>query len=108
GLMYMAGGNVASGGLHNNIYAAGAGNCSSSGNNCFDYGSSSWFGLFSSWQSKTGQDASPSAYVTSAGLNSSGVPQPGSAVMNVGANLTALCTGNMKALCTDKSGATRP
>ena len=108
GLMYLIGGNVLSGGLHNNIYAAGSGNCASGGSNCFNYGGSSWFGLFSTWQSDTGQDASPSAYVTNAGLNSSGVPQSGSAVINAGANLTSLCSGSLAALCQDITGAARP
>ena len=107
GLMYMANGSAASGGLHNNLYANGPGSCASSAN-CYQYGGSSWFGTFSNWQSTTGQDASPSAYVSSAGLNASGVPQSGSAVIGVGANLTSLCSGTLTALCSDMTGAARP
>jgi len=102
GLMYMAGGSALSGGLHNNIYGPGA------GSQIFNYASSSWFGPFSTWQSDTGQDASPSAYVTSANLTTAGVPNSGSPVIGVGANLTSLCTGNLTLLCDDITGAARP
>ena len=109
GLQYMAGGSVASGGLHNNLYAAGAGNCASGGVDCFNYASHGWQGLFSTWQSQTGQDASPSQYATSATLNSSGVPQSGSAAIGNGANLTSsLCSGNLATLCTDLAGNPEP
>lgn len=107
GLMYLAGGSVASGGLHNNIYAAGQGNCTGGGQ-CFRYASSSWFAAFSTWQSDTGQDASPSQYVSSALLNSNGSPQTGSAVINNGSNLTSLCSGQLINLCFDITGAARP
>ena len=107
-LTYVAsGGSVASGGLHNNIYAAGNGNCSSGGDNCFQYLSTNT-GSFATWQSATGQDASPSAYVTSANLTTAGVPNSGSPVIGVGANLTSLCTGNLTLLCDDITGAARP
>lgn len=83
-LMYIAsGGSFVSGGLHNNIYA----NCS--GSNCFNY-RGNFTGSLSSWQSETGQDASPSSYVSSANLTPAGVPQAGSAVIGAGANLTSL------------------
>ena len=108
GLMYLNGGSVLSGGLHNNIYAAGPGNCASGGDDCWRYGSNSWQGTFSTWQSQSGQDASPSAYVTSANLTSSGVPNSGSAVLGAGANLTSLCTGNLAPLCSDINGNARP
>jgi hypothetical protein len=108
GLMYLNGGSVLSGGLHNNIYAAGPGNCTNSGNDCFDYGNSGWFGNLSAWQSTTGQDASPTAYVANANLNSTGVPQTGSAVIGMGANLSSLCTGSLAPLCSDINGTARP
>ena len=108
GLMYLNGGSVISGGLHNNIYAAGPGNCASGGDDCWRYGGNNWQGTFSTWQSQTGQDASPSAYVTSANLTSSGVPNSGSPVLGVGANLTSLCTGNLAPLCLDINGNARP
>ena len=102
GLMYMAGGSALSGGLHNNIYGPGA------GSQIFNYASSSWFGPFSTWQLDTGQDASPSAYTTNPNLTSTGVPNSGSPVIGVGANLTSLCTGNLTLLCDDITGAARP
>jgi hypothetical protein len=106
GLMYLNGGSVISGGLHNNIYAAGPSNCAAGGDDCWNYASNSWQGTFSVWQSQTGQDASPSEYASSgAGLNSSGVPQSGSATINNGANLTSL---GITALNSDITGATRP
>ncbi|HVT98158.1 MAG TPA: hypothetical protein VHE33_11685 [Acidobacteriaceae bacterium] len=83
-LMYIAnGGSFASGGLHNNIYAG----CS--GSNCFAY-NGSYSGSFASWQNATGQDASPSAYVSSANLSPAGIPQAGSPVIGAGSNLTSL------------------
>jgi len=106
GLMYMNGGSVLSGGLHNNIYAAGPSNCAAGGDDCWNYASNSWQGTFSVWQSQTGQDASPSEYASSgAGLNSSGVPQSGSAVIGIGSNLTSL---GITALNSDITGAGRP
>ncbi len=105
GLYAANGGSFISGGLHNNIYAAGPGNCTSGGNDCWNYASHGWQGSFSTWQSQTGQDASPSAYATSAGLNSSGVPQTGSVTIGNGANLTSL---GITALNSDITGATRP
>lgn len=92
------GGSFISGGLHNNIYA----NCA--GSNCFAY-QGAYSGSFSSWQSATGQDASPSAYVSSANLSSAGVPQTGSAVFGTGANLTSL---GIATLDSDINGAVRP
>ena len=98
-LIYQAsGGSFASGGLHNNIYA----NCS--GSNCFAY-PGGYTTSFAAWQSHTGQDASPSAYATSAGLNSSGVPNSGSVVIGNGANLTSL---GITALNSDITSASRP
>ena len=47
-------------------------------------------GSVSTWQSATGQDAAPSAYVANANLSPAGVPQAGSPVIGVGANLTSL------------------
>ena len=86
-LMYIAtGGGFAAASLHNNIYA----NCP--GSNCFAY-IGNFSGSFATWQSETGQDASPSAYAASSGLTSSGVPQAGSAVIGVGVNLTSLGIG---------------
>lgn len=41
-------------------------------------------------------------------LNSNGVPQTGSPVIQAGTNLTSLCTGNLKPLCSDKYGNPRP
>jgi hypothetical protein len=100
-LMYVtSGGSFTSGGLHNNIYAA----CSSTSSNCFAY-NGNYSGSFSSWQSETGQDASPSAYVSSANLSPAGVPQAGSAVIGAGANLTSL---SILALATDLAGNPRP
>jgi len=92
----------ASGGLHNNIYA----NCGPGGN-CFDY-HGNFTGAISSWQSSTGQDPSPSAYVSSANLGSDGSPQTGSAAIGAGANLSSLCGGSLTTLCQDITGAVRP
>jgi uncharacterized repeat protein (TIGR02543 family) len=103
GLMYLNGGSVVSGGIHNNLYAAGVGNCSQGGNDCFDYGSSGWYGLFSTWQSQTG-DAN-STYATSANLSSLGVPQSGSGAIGTGANLTSL---GIATLDSDINGTARP
>lgn len=101
-LQYIAsGGSFASGGLHNNIYA----NCG--GGNCFAYGGN-YSSSFSTWQSETGQDASPSAYVANANLSATGVPQSGSAAIGAGANLTSSCTGTLTALCSDLAGNARP
>jgi len=41
-------------------------------------------------------------------LNSDGTPVSGSPLIQAGTNLTPLCTGNLAALCSDKSGVTRP
>lgn len=108
-LQYVAsGGSFASGGLHNNIYA----NCG--GSNCFAY-SGNYSSSFSTWQSETSQDASPSAYVASANLSAAGVPQSGSAVIGAGANLTSLVASllgsigvNINALDSDILGNPRP
>lgn len=98
-LMYLtSGGSFVSGGLHNNIYAA----CP--GSNCFAY-KGSYSASFSTWQSQTGQDAGPSAYVANANLSSAGVPQTGSAVLGVGVNLTSL---NLSTLDYDIVGNARP
>ncbi len=91
------GGSFTSGGLHNNVYAA----CS--GSNCFAYKGN--YGAFSSWQSSTGQDASPSTYVSSANLSPAGVPQTGSAVVGKAANLTSL---SITSLNSDIVGNPRP
>jgi hypothetical protein len=98
----------ASGGLHNNIYAA----CS--GSNCFAYHGNDT-NSFSTWQSGTGQDASPSSYVSSANLSAAGVPQSGSAVIGAGANLTSIVSSLLNllgsalgALDSDISGNARP
>jgi len=88
----------AAGGLHNNIYAA----CP--GSNCFAYHDGDT-NAFSSWQSATGQDASPSAYVSTADLSAAGVPQSGSPVIGAGVNLTSL---SITALDSDITGAARP
>ena len=106
-LQYIAsGGGFASGGLHNNIYA----NCTTS--NCFAF-PGGYTASLASWQSYTNQDASPSAYVASADLNSAGVPQSGSPVIGVGANLTSLTLGSLLngilgTLDTDINGNPRP
>jgi hypothetical protein len=103
-----SGGSFASGGLHNNIYA----NCS--GSNCFAY-QGNYSGSFSTWQSATGQDASPSAYVANANLSATGVPASGSAVIGAGANLTSLVASlvntlgvGINALDSDILGNPRP
>lgn len=93
-----SGGGFVAGGLHNNVYA----NCS--GSNCFAY-HGSYSGSLSSWQSATGQDASPSTYVTSVNLSAAGVPQSGSAVIGAGANLTSI---GITALDSDILGVARP
>jgi len=98
-LQYIAsGGSFVSGGLHNNIYA----NCS--GSNCYVY-QGNYSGSFSTWQSATSQDASPSAYVASANLSATGAPQAGSAVIGAGANLTSL---GISTLDSDIIGKQRP
>jgi hypothetical protein len=93
-----AGGGFAPGGLHNNIYA----NCTSS--NCFAF-PGGYTPSFAAWQSYTNQDASPSAYVASADLSPAGVPQSGSPVIGVGANLVSL---SISTLDTDIVGNPRP
>lgn len=107
GLMYLSGGSVAASSLNHNVYAAGQSNCGGGGQ-CFWYGGSNWFGPFATWQSDTGQDASPSQYVSNALLNSNGSPQSGSAVVGNGSNLTSLCSGQLANLCTDINGVARP
>jgi hypothetical protein len=98
-LMYVtSGGSFTSGGLHNNIYAA----CSSS--NCFAF-PGGYTTSFAAWQSYTGQDASPSADIASAGLSPAGVPQSGSPLIGAGVNLTSL---GIAALNTDIAGNARP
>lgn len=42
------------------------------------------------------------------GTNAGYVPQPGSILISLGANLTSLCSGNLTALCVDKGGVARP
>jgi hypothetical protein len=101
-----SGGGFASGSLHNNIYA----NCTSS--NCFAFPGGYTTSL-AAWQSYTKQDASPSAYVASANLSPAGVPQSGSPVIGVGANLTSLSIGSLLngiigTLDTDIVGNPRP
>ncbi|MHB8639935.1 MAG: hypothetical protein ACYDBL_09050 [Candidatus Acidiferrales bacterium] len=75
----------ASGGLSNNIYAAVA----TGGNGPFNYQGNNE-ATFVAWQTATGQDAAPSAQVSSANLSNSGIPQNGSAVIGAGLNLTSL------------------
>jgi hypothetical protein len=101
-----SGGGFASGGLHNNIYA----NCTSS--NCFAF-PGGYTTSFAAWQSYTKGDAGPSAYLTSASLSAAGVPQSGSPVIGVGANLTSLTLGSLLngvtgTLDTDIVGNPRP
>lgn len=98
-LMYITtGGGFAAGGLQNNTYA------NQTGSNAFSYLGTT-YPAFSSWQTATGQDASPSQYVSSAGLNSAGQPLSGSAVLGVGQNLTSL---SITGLDTDLLGIARP
>ena len=83
-LMYItSAGGFAASGLNHNVYA------NSSGSNAFSY-HGAYFASFATWQTDTGQDASPSQYAASAGLNSSGVPQPASVVIGNGVNLSGL------------------
>jgi hypothetical protein len=107
-LIWSEGGSFSSGALHNNIYA----NCS--GSNCFAY-NGNYSGELSAWQSATGQDASPSAYVASADLSAAGVPQSGSPVIGAGANLTSIVASllstlgsGISALDSDIAGTARP
>lgn len=63
---------------------------------------------FAGWKSGTG-DGSSSANIASLGLNTSTLrPNPGSALIGAGTNLTSLCTGLLTGLCTDISGVARP
>ncbi|HUC01487.1 MAG TPA: putative Ig domain-containing protein [Candidatus Paceibacterota bacterium] len=103
GLMYLGGGSVASGQIHNNIYTGGPGNCSQGGDDCFDYGSSGWYGSFSTWESQTGE--TNSTYVSTANISSLGVPQSGSPAIGAGANLTSLGIGTLDS---DIAGVARP
>ena len=41
-------------------------------------------------------------------LDSNYKPQTGSSAIQLGQNLTSLCTGNLAPLCFDKNGNTRP
>ena len=81
-----------------NIYANGGSNSFVCGSNFYSSAQ------FSSWQSCISGD-SHSSYNTSAGLNSSGMPQSGSAAINAGANLTSL---SIAALDSDINGSSRP
>jgi Legume lectin domain len=89
--------NTATAGLHHNLYA----NRITDGNKAFN-----WNGTqtddFATWKSLSGEGTG-SMFVASAGIDSAGVPQPGSAAIGAGANLTSLCTGNLVALCSDTS-----
>ena len=91
-----------SGSLNHNLYA----------NGTFEYGGTSGLS-FATWQSDTGQDASPSAYFSAASslaLNGDGSLQSSSPAIGVGVNLcnTLSCTGQLAALAYDTSaGNTR-
>lgn len=59
------------------------------------------------WRTFTGQEAN-SSKVSDIGVNSSGVPQSGSALIGAGTNLTGSCSGSVTALCSDTTaGNTR-
>lgn len=64
---------------------------------------------FATWQSQCGCDSHAVYNGSSLNLNASTyVPNSGSPVIGVGANLTSMCTGDLAPLCTDKAGVARP
>jgi hypothetical protein len=73
------------------------------------------FSSFANWQScsrsslggGSGAETSSSTH-TSLALNADGSPRGGSPVIGAGANLTRLCTGNLRPLCTEINGTARP
>jgi hypothetical protein len=91
--------NMTFGALNHNVY----GPIGESGN-----GPWSWHGTdensFSSWQSVSGEGAN-SSQVSNMGVNSSGFPQAGSALIGAGANLTSV---GITTLDSDITGAVRP
>lgn len=86
-----------SGGRDYNLYA-------NSGDNWYCGG---FLGTFAAWRSCMGDDAH-SMYRNSAELDAEGVPAAGSPVLGAGTSLSALCKGNLIALCSDARGALRP
>jgi hypothetical protein len=98
---------IAAGGLNNNVYEdidtdhnlGGSGNTFAWGN--------SQFSTFTEWKSKCGCDSN-SFFGTLSKINinaTTGMPNAGSAVIGVGANLTALGIATLDA---DKAGSPRP
>ena len=55
-----------------------------------------------------GADPLPSLYSATLNLNSDGTPTANSPVLYGGVNLTSLCTGLLKPLCSDLNGDPRP
>lgn len=89
----------------NNAYASQG----SGGNPAFSWAGHSSTSSLSTWQSQTNQDTNSAAnLVGTLGVSTTGVPQSGSMVVGLGANLSGLCAGPLAALCTDMGGASRP
>ncbi len=78
-------------------------------NNCFIY-NSSFMGSFAAWKTASGFDAHSitTASDAAAMLNPDGSPQPGSPLLNAGANWTTMATGSLASLGWDTTkGGTR-
>ena len=98
---------LAAGGINNNVYEdVDTDNTLGGSGNTFAWGNSQ-FSSFTQWKSDCGCDAN-SFFGTLAKINinaTTGMPNPGSAVIGVGANLTALGVATLDA---DKAGTPRP
>jgi hypothetical protein len=106
-LVNWARGTFDSGSPDYNVYA----DCQ--GNSCFSAGGAGQcgqdfsFAQFSNYVTCINADKH-SITAASAKLNSNGSPQAGSPALGAATNLTPLCTGNLKPLCSDIDGAFRP
>jgi len=61
-----------------------------------------------SWWRRCVKGEAKSAYHSSLKVNSTGMPQSGSPLVNAGTNLSSLCAGNRASLCFDLAGRPRP
>jgi hypothetical protein len=88
-----------------NVYA----NYVANGNKAFNFDGAGT-NAFAAWKSLPGLagQETHSQYVGDAKLSRKGIPQPGSAVLLHGINLTSLCKGALTPLCTDYDGHPRP
>jgi hypothetical protein len=91
----------ASGSLSHNLYARGGGNAFICGGNYFT------FRQFGRWRACIRGDRA-SRTVPDARLAADGSPTKRSPARGVGANLSSLCTGGLRPLCSDIRGHSRP